>query len=273
MIKICPECQQTFEPNRNSRIFCSRFCSNRMITRNREQKKDNLPVTTVWSCGGGVQSTAIAVLIAQGKLPKPDYSIMVDTGWEKTGVLDYVNNVIKPGLLIVGVDLQMLRTNDYSNNDLFDKGNHLRIPAHKDVYPKPIKYRTHCNETWKVKVTKRWMRMNGVLQCENWIGVSKDERRRIKVSRYKWIRNRYPLVELGMNREDCLWLICSHGWPKPQRSSCVFCPLQNDEGWISVRSSPTDWQRALSVEETIRQHEPNIYLHRSLKPLLEIFTK
>ena len=33
----------------------------------------------LWSSGGGVQSSAIAVLIAQGKLPKPDIAVMIDT--------------------------------------------------------------------------------------------------------------------------------------------------------------------------------------------------
>jgi hypothetical protein len=33
----------------------------------------------LWSSGGGTQSTAIAVLILQGRLPKPDLAVIVDT--------------------------------------------------------------------------------------------------------------------------------------------------------------------------------------------------
>jgi hypothetical protein len=33
----------------------------------------------VWSYGGGKQSVAIAALIVQGKLPKPDLIVMADT--------------------------------------------------------------------------------------------------------------------------------------------------------------------------------------------------
>ena len=40
--------------------------------------------TEIWSCGGGTQSGAIAVLIGQGKLPKPDLCFMTDTGREKS---------------------------------------------------------------------------------------------------------------------------------------------------------------------------------------------
>lgn len=38
--------------------------------------------TQVWSCGGGTQSGAIASLIRLGKLPRPDYAFMTDTGRE-----------------------------------------------------------------------------------------------------------------------------------------------------------------------------------------------
>lgn len=31
------------------------------------------PTFQVWMCGGGTQSVAIAALIVQGKLPKPDF--------------------------------------------------------------------------------------------------------------------------------------------------------------------------------------------------------
>ena len=36
-------------------------------------------MTDVWSFGGGTQSVAIAVLIAQGRLPKPERTIFADT--------------------------------------------------------------------------------------------------------------------------------------------------------------------------------------------------
>ena len=32
-------------------------------------------MTQVWSCGGGVQSAAIAALIVQGRLPKPTFRL------------------------------------------------------------------------------------------------------------------------------------------------------------------------------------------------------
>jgi hypothetical protein len=36
-------------------------------------------MATVWSCGGGTQSAAIAALIVSGQMPVPDLSVIVDT--------------------------------------------------------------------------------------------------------------------------------------------------------------------------------------------------
>ena len=37
-------------------------------------------MTNIWNYGGGAQSCAIAVLILQGRLPKPDFAVIADTG-------------------------------------------------------------------------------------------------------------------------------------------------------------------------------------------------
>ena len=50
-------------------------------------------MTTVWSYGGGTQTAAIAVLILQGRLPKPDIAVMADTGREIASTWDYLRNL------------------------------------------------------------------------------------------------------------------------------------------------------------------------------------
>jgi hypothetical protein len=61
-------------------------------------------MTTVWSYGGGTQTAAIAVLILQGKLPKPDIAVMADTGREIQSTWDYLYTVVQPALDSIGVD-------------------------------------------------------------------------------------------------------------------------------------------------------------------------
>jgi hypothetical protein len=55
-------------------------------------------MTEVWSCGGGTQSGAIAVLIAQGRLPKPDIAFMTNTGRERSSTWPFVDGFIRQQL-------------------------------------------------------------------------------------------------------------------------------------------------------------------------------
>ena len=48
------------------------------------------------SYGGGTQSAAICVLIAQGQLSRPERIVMADTGREASQTWDYLRDVINP---------------------------------------------------------------------------------------------------------------------------------------------------------------------------------
>ena len=58
----------------------------------------------IWSYGGGKQSAAIAALILQDRLPKPDLIVMADTGRERSSTWRYLDGVIGPSLDQVGLE-------------------------------------------------------------------------------------------------------------------------------------------------------------------------
>jgi hypothetical protein len=108
-----------------------------------------------------------------------------------------------------------------------------------------------------------------------WMGISRDEIHRMKDNRQSWISNRWPLVEMGMTRRDCLAWMESHGYPMPPRSSCVFCPYHSDAEWRRLRDTDAaGWADAVAVDESIRGGirgtKERLYLHRSLQPLSEV---
>ena len=268
---ICEHCGSVFFSAKKIRKYCSRKCANQQNAVDRIKKLKERPPTTVWSCGGGVESTIIAVLIANGTLPKPDYAIMVDCGWEKESTWEYVNNVIKPRLEEVGVFLRILNTNDYSSNSIFDSHGTLLIPAFESKNGTVSKYRTHCNNGWKGTVVRRWMREEGLSYVESWIGVADNERQRRRNAPKAWNPYRYPLVELGITREEGVWLIGRNGWPMPRRTSCYICPMQHDRDWAKMKKKgKLDFERAVEVEQYIQKIKPNVYLHRSCVPLDEV---
>lgn len=73
----------------------------------------------VWSCGGGTQSGAIATLIKQGRLPKPDIAFMTNTGRERSSTWPFVEGFIRPALASVGVELQIVQAADFARLDVY----------------------------------------------------------------------------------------------------------------------------------------------------------
>lgn len=267
---ICQRCERSFVSERRTSQYCSRACANQAGGAKRAGVEDTRQITSAWSCGGGVDSTAIAILITQGKLPKPDLAFMTDVGWERSSTWDYVTQVLRPRLKAVGVWLEVIKTSDYTNNDLVGPTGYVVIPAHARRDGKVVKFRTRCSGPWKMTVAKRWLRAQGVERCENWIGIAAEESHRAKPSTVKWMGHRWPLIELGMTREDCLYLVGQSGWPMPGRTSCVMCPQQSDSEWRRMaKREPKEFARACTIEQELQQKAPDAYLHRSCVPLAE----
>ena len=96
----------------------------------------------------------------------------------------------------------------------------------------------------------------------------------MKPSREHWIEHRWPLVDLEMRRLDCLEWMDTHGYPRPGRSACTFCPYHSDAEWRALKDSPEDFAEAVKIDRMIRDGvrgtSQQLYLHRSLKPIDEI---
>ena len=263
----CIRCHKAFTQVQrwNKAKFCGEGCSNKHKEEQRKKKLGGQRIQ-VWACGGGVQSTAIAALIALGKLPKPELSWIVDVGWEKTATWKYVDDVLIPELKKAGITLNVLKTTDYKGNDVVVDG-HATIPAYRQNGHK-IKFDTRCSNAWKRQVAMKWLKENGVECCDTWLGISTDEIKRTRRSTIWWNQNRYPLVELGFDRGKCQWIVGKIGWPTPPRTSCFFCPNQNDAGWMELRRNwPEDFARACEIEGQIQRVQPDVYLHEFCQPL------
>lgn len=114
-----------------------------------------------------------------------------------------------------------------------------------------------------------------------WIGISTDEAHRMKPSREPWCVVRWPLIELGMSRQDCLTWMAQHGYPEPPRSACRFCPFHSDDEWRRLRDDePVEFAAAVAFEQELQVAQGACtgtaklngvpFLHDSLKPLGEI---
>lgn len=267
---ICPPpCGAPFKTRRTTSVYCSIACSNKATSQAREDKLYDEQPTIVWSCGGGVDSTAIAALICEGRLPKPHLSLMIDVGYEPRSTWEQAA-FLQEKLSGVGVALNIIRTVDYTNNDLVRDG-WIVVPAYRRMDgTRPSKLHTRCSGRWKLEVAKKWMREQGVKRAANWVGIAADEARRVRPSRHKWLDTQYPLVSMGMTREDCIHLIASTGWPMPPRTSCYLCPNRTQREWsVLAADEPDDFNKACEAERELQRADATVYLHPSCIPLRE----
>jgi len=232
---------------------------------------------SVWSCGGGTQSVAIGALIVQGRIPKPDFAVIADTGFEKQSTWDYLDGTLGPALASVGVTIHRVKRSDWASrwlNNYFSASGVALIPAFTDESGNKGKLNAFCSSGWKKEVVDRWLSVNhGITESkrQKWLGFSFDEQRR-------WVKHHgkpdiwLPLVDgVRMNRHECVRLVESMGWPTPPRSNCYMCPNQTDNEWReTIANRPEEFAAAVAIDKEIRERDPHLWLHRECKPLSEV---
>ena len=228
--------------------------------------------TEILSYGGGTQTVAMCVLIALGKLPKPDYVIAADTGREMPSTWEYADTYMRPLLASVGLDLH-LAPHTLATVDLYAHNGDLLLPVHTNTGKLP----TYCSGEWKREVCRRYARtvLGTGTDLVWWIGYSLDEMRRVRTVRDETGRaiaddeRRYPLIDLMLTKADCLHIIETAGLPLPRKSRCWMCPHQDNAEWQEVRAHPGLWRQAVELDQEIRDADERggVYLHAQRVPL------
>lgn len=241
------------------------------------------PTIQVFSSGGGTQSSAISALIVQGKLPKPDFVVIADTGLERASTWAYLDQWVRPALLSVDVEVHRIQsmewTQKWATGIFSPTGGSLLIPAFTDQSGEPAKLSAFCSNAWKKRVIDRWLRVvHGVKrdQYRKWIGFSVDElaraARMMRSSEYQRGLIRFPLIQdVQLRRAGSINLVKQMGWPEPPRSACYICSNQHRDEWKDLKeNSPEEFSIACQVDRDIRLQDPFAYLHESCVPLKEV---
>jgi hypothetical protein len=248
---------------------------------------NNHPKLQVWSCGGGTQSCAIGALIIQGKLPKPDVCVIADTGRETRTTWEYLDGVLNPALRSVGLEVIRITAKEWvtgNRQDIYSTytsrsktpgEKYLAIPIFSTLTGPVTKMPNFCTNQWKTEPIARWLsNVLGVTRSKltYWIGFSTDEQRRwakmMQTDDYKKGLIRFPLLEIGMKRNDSIKLVEDMGWPTPPRSACWMCPNHGDHEWRDIiKNRPDEFAKAVQLEREMREVDPDAWLHRSCVPL------
>lgn len=253
----------------------------------------------ILSLGAGVQSTALLLLSAEGKLPKLDYAIFADTGWEVNAIYEHLDRLEKEVAEPAGIKIIRARAKGNIRDDMLstDISPNGAIPVNV-VKPngKTSLTSRQCTRHYKVRPVEREIRKllgakesatgripsvprKNVDNIPNlWIGISTDEFHRAKDSPQKYIKHVFPLMnDLNWSRDDCIEYITSKGFGNTVKSACVCCPFRGNNGYLDIKLNyPEEWDRLVEFDDRLRQ-EPKpsfvskipspVYMHRSAVPL------
>ena len=240
------------------------------------------------SLGAGVQSSTMALMAAHGEItPMPDCAIFADTQAEPKAVytwLDWLDGQLPFRVhRVTAGNLQnmSLRLAKSSRSGKTYMKRYIPAFVLKPDGTKGLMGRT-CTMDFKVTPLTRkarelcgWKRGDKRDLVTMWIGISLDEHHRMKPSREFWIQNRWPLIERKTTRQDCLKWMAAHGYPKPPRSACIFCPFHSDKEWQNLEleelASAAGYERFLQSSARQQNAMTGIpFLHKSCKPLDQV---
>jgi hypothetical protein len=198
------------------------------------------------SYGGGVQSTALLVLAATGRIDFPVF-LFANTGddSEDPATLDYLHRYAEPYAAAHGIALHELHRIRRDGSVETLRGRLTREGSRS--LPIPVRMSNgapgtrSCTADFKIKVVGRWLKQQGASPATPavvGIGISLDEIQRVNNRRaMPYEIPVYPLLEQQppLRRHDCERIIAAAGLPIPPKSACWFCPLKTTGRWAEMR--------------------------------------
>lgn len=247
---------------------------------------------SVVSFGGGVQSTALALLALENhpELVRamgeaiPRLWLFADTGDEPRAVYAHVDRmrerIVAAGLDFVTVSAGRLSDHVIEKASAGQRGISMPPMFVKTRDGDTMPVRRGCTRDFKAKPLDAEIRRRcGVRRgykgdpfVRQWYGISADESQRMRISQDAWRTFEYPLVRMGWSRERCHRFLDDRGVNAP-RSACVFCPFHSASEWRRIMADPYERARVEAFEASVHRAyqahgtvaglDSRPYLHRS----------
>lgn len=242
------------------------------------------------SLGAGVQSSTMALMASRGELPGSERvqgCIFADTQDEPPSVytwLDWLEKQLPWPLHKITsgkISADSLLTKTGKAGQLYQKTTLPVYTLDESGFSSKINHRS-CTVSYKIRpIMKKLRQLMKVKRGQSspvviqWIGISLDEMQRMKPSREPWAKCEWPLVASRMTRRHCLEWMEKNNYPKPPRSSCVFCPFHRDAEWRRLQTEePEEFAKAIEFEKKLQKVKlesselrSTPFLHKSCKPL------
>jgi len=193
----------------------------------------------VASFGGGVNSTAMLIgMVERGE--KCDLILFADTGngdAEKPHTYAHVDEF---SVWLMAHGMPSITT--VRNKTTTLEADCLKRKALPSV---AYGFKT-CSQRFKMEPQEKYLKERGIITHTKLIGFDADEPQRARPIK----GNRYPLIEWGWGREECVEAIASAGVTQPGKSACFFCPSSKKKEIYELRNVyPILAARAVAMEK------------------------
>lgn len=247
----------------------------------------------ILSLGAGVQSSTLIYLSHAGYIPKYDKIVFADTGDEPQAVYDHVAYL----RTLAEIETVKIESGKSLSDHIYDpEMKFFNMPFYiVDSKGNVSVMSRQCTRDFKVRPVdlciRRWLAAHGLghidtigrvyaargVKVNYHLGISLDESKRMSEAAVNWKVHKYPLIELNMTRLDCLRFAAKHGYKRPPKSSCIYCPYHTDDYWKTLTAS--ELVQAVKLDNYIRSSEfkskvktlrGDLYIHSSCRPLQDV---
>ncbi len=224
----------------------------------------------ILSLGAGVQSSALALMIAVGEIPMVDCAIFADTQSEPWAVYEWLGWLESQ----LPFPVHRVTAGNLEADILADRKREIRYMLPTFTSTGGMGKR-QCTSHYKLTPIRQKARDLGACRrnpAHMVIGISLDEAWRMKPSGVQHIVNCWPLVDMRLTRYHCIeWLRNRYGYTPP-KSACIFCPYGDNERLRNL--PPNEFARVVQLDAFIRNRcgTPGVeqYLRRERRPLPDI---
>lgn len=246
-----------------------------------------------------MQSTALALMSCENKMepgkfplvPVYDLIVFCDLGKEPPWVMQQVE-FIRNACMDVGIRFEILKSplyEDYLRD--FGKRRVVSIPFWTiGVDGKKGKMMRNCTMDYKIGLIQNYVRWEVLgyqkgqrIRPEDYkahemhIGFSTEEKQRCKENPHKMFVNRFPLVEMGLERKDNYAYIRDVWGLVTKASACTFCPFHRNYFFQHLKDTdPKEYFDLVDFDEMLEREQPNtkitskLYISRSRKRIAEL---
>ncbi len=204
----------------------------------------------ILSLGGGLQSTVIFLMMIENKIKKADWVVFADTGSEQEHTLNTVSWVE-----------ELCQKHDIGFKIVKNEKIYPIYQHYQDIGRVPMVGSPACTKDFKIGPINKWIRTivdesKPKPWAEMLLGITLDESHRARVNPRKYLKNSYPLIEMGLTRNQCkAWISKNYPGRIVKKSGCWHCHYQPVKSWANLRrKNPELFQIALQMEESAKNN-------------------